>query len=241
MTISPAPVSAPPPSAHWRFGLTIRATGDTTGILATLPIPMDWPEQQIKVLHEEKSPGIPKLNYRTLNGGVKQLLVSIPKLPAGQEASAILTLEVTKRQILEPADPSLYRLSTANAKLTKYLTPSPFIESTDPKIKSLAAEITSGKSAAWDRAAAPFDWVRANVKYEFAEQIKPAIAALNDGQGDCEELSSLVIALCVPPKSPPAPSGSPAIATPSSISPTTKAKATGSPARPPAPIVNSAA
>jgi hypothetical protein len=37
--------------------------------------------------------------------------------------------------------------------------------------------------------------VRANVKYEFAEQIKPAVEALNDGQGDCEELSSLVIAL----------------------------------------------
>ena len=41
-----------------------------------------------------------------------------------------------------------------------------------------------------------FDWVRANVKYEFAEEIKPAIEALKDGKGDCEELSSLVIALC---------------------------------------------
>ena len=38
--------------------------------------------------------------------------------------------------------------------------------------------------------------MRANVKYEFAEQIKPAIAALKDGIGDCEELSSLVIAIC---------------------------------------------
>lgn len=45
-------------------------------------------------------------------------------------------------------------------------------------------------------AAAMFDWVRANVKYEFAEQIKPATAALADGVGDCEELSSLLIAMC---------------------------------------------
>ncbi len=44
--------------------------------------------------------------------------------------------------------------------------------------------------------AAIFDWVRANLKYEFAEQIKPATAALKDGQGDCEELSSLVVAMC---------------------------------------------
>jgi hypothetical protein len=53
-----------------------------------------------------------------------------------------------------------------------------------------------GKEQSWDRTAAIFDWVRENVKYEFAEQIKPAVAALKDGQGDCEELSSLFIAIC---------------------------------------------
>ena len=60
----------------------------------------------------------------------------------------------------------------------------------------LAADITAGKEPGWDRAAALFDWVRENVKYEFAEKIKPAVQALDDKQGDCEELSSLVIALC---------------------------------------------
>ena len=61
---------------------------------------------------------------------------------------------------------------------------------------SLAAELTAGKEQGWERTAAIFDWVRENVKYEFAEQIKPAVAALKDGQGDCEELSSLFIAIC---------------------------------------------
>jgi transglutaminase-like putative cysteine protease len=192
---SPGIRFGPTTVSQWRFGLTIRAVSDVTGVHATLPIPMDWPEQRVKVLHEEKSPQVAKLNYRTLGDGVRQLIVNVPKLPAGQEASAVLTLEVTKHQILEPADPTVFRLATANVKLTKYLTPSPYIESTDARIKSLAAEISSGKSSAWERAAAPFDWVRSHVKYEFAEQIKPGLAALQDGYGDCEELTSLVIAL----------------------------------------------
>ena len=184
-------------TSQWRFGVTIRAVGGAaTGIRATMPVPMDWPEQQVKVVREEKSPGVAGVTYATLDGGVKQMQVNIPRLAAGSEASAMLTVEVTKRQILAPALTSDYAIPTPPGQLTKYLGKSPYIESTDPKIRSLAAELTAGKSGGWDQAAAVFDWVRANVKYEFAEQIKPAVAALEDGKGDCEELSSLVIALC---------------------------------------------
>jgi hypothetical protein len=180
----------------WRFGIVVNTPdGAASGLVATLPVPMDWPEQQVKVVGEVKSPGA-RISYRTLDGGVKQMVVSIPKLAAGEEASAIVTFEVTKHRILEPADTSgLAVPAKPSRELAKYLAPSPYIESTDAKIKSLAAEITAGKSAGWEQSAAIFDWVRANVKYEFAEQIKPAVAALKDGDGDCEELSSLVIAL----------------------------------------------
>lgn len=167
-----------------------------TGILATLPVPLDWPEQTVRIISEEKSPNVTRLSYRQPGEGVKQMLVSIAKLAAGDEASAILTAEITKRTIVEPADTSQFKLPANNPKLARFLTPSPYIESTDGKIKSLAAELVKDKELAWDRTAALFDWVRANVKYEFAEQIKPAVAALKDGKGDCEELSSLVIALC---------------------------------------------
>jgi hypothetical protein len=157
---------------------------------------MDWPEQQVKQIDERKSPGA-RINFRTLDGGVKQMVVSIPKLPAGEEASAIVTFEVTKHRILEPTDTSgLVAPAKPGRELARFLTPSPYIESADPRIKSLATEIGAGKAAGWEQSAAIFDWVRANVKYEFAEEIKPAVAALNAGQGDCEELSSLVIALC---------------------------------------------
>ena len=181
----------------WRFGVVVRAAnGPVTGIVATLPVPMDWPEQQVKLVSEEKSANVGRVSFRTLDGGVKQMLVSIPKLNPGDEATAIATYEITKREILEPAETSGYaHPAKSSRELSMFLLPSPFIESTDPKIKSLGAELTEGKNG-WDRPAAVFDWVRANVKYEFAEQIKPAVDALQDRQGDCEELSSLVIALC---------------------------------------------
>jgi hypothetical protein len=157
---------------------------------------MDWPEQRVKQLDEQKMGGA-RISYRTLDGGVKQMVVSIPKLAAGQEASAIVTLEVTKHRILAPAETiGLAAPARPARELARFLAPSPYIESNDAKIKSLVPQIIADKSGGWDQAAAIFDWVRANVKYEFAEQIKPAVAALDDGQGDCEELSSLVIALC---------------------------------------------
>jgi transglutaminase-like putative cysteine protease len=125
------------------------------------------------------------------------MVVSVPRLLAGDEASAVVTFEVVKRRTEPPVDPAIYRVPPKpGSELRKFLAPSPYIESKDPKIEALAAELTADKPQGWDKAATIFDWVRANVKYEFAEAIKPATAALKEGNGDCEELSSLVIALC---------------------------------------------
>jgi hypothetical protein len=187
-----------PTTTTWRFGVVVSAPlGAASGLVATLPVPMDWPEQQVKLVSEEATPNVGRVSYRTLGGGVKQMVVSIPRLSAGGEASVVATYEITKHRILEPADTSGLAIPPrASRDVAVYLLPSPYIESKDRRIVSLAGEITRDKVAAWDQSAAIFDWVRANVKYEFAEQIQPAVAALDVGQGDCEELSSLFIALC---------------------------------------------
>jgi len=184
--------------SQWRFGVVVKATGGpASGIRATLPVPMDWPEQTVRKINEEKTANVDSVTYRPLEGGVRQMVVSILRLPAGGEASAVVTLEVTKRRIEPPGDTSMYQVpAKPGIELKKFLSPSPYIESKDPKIESLARELTADKQQAWDKAAAIFDWVRDNVKYEFADDIRPANVALNDGKGDCEELSSLVVALC---------------------------------------------
>jgi hypothetical protein len=185
-------------TSKWRFGVVVRAVGgNVSGISATLPVPMDWPEQSVKIVGEEKTPNVRACTYRTLDGGVKQMVVSIPRLNADAEASAVVTFEIVKRRIDAPDETSLYQIpAKPSSDLRKFLAKSPYIESTDPKIKSLSAELTAGKQPAWNKAAAIFDWVRANVKYKFAEEIKTTTVALKEGQGDCEELSSLVVALC---------------------------------------------
>jgi hypothetical protein len=34
-------------TAKWRFGVVVKATDSATGIRATLPVPMAWPEQSM--------------------------------------------------------------------------------------------------------------------------------------------------------------------------------------------------
>ncbi len=183
--------------SQWRFGVVVTAgNGPISGIRATLPVPMDWPEQSVKTLSEDKSANVEAITFKVLDGGVKQMTVAIPRLVPGEQATAILKLEIVKRRIEAPDDTDDYQVPKPSTALAKFLNPSPYIESRDPKIKSLAAELSAGKQPAWEQTAAIFDWVRANIKYEFAKEIKPAIASLKAGQGDCEELSSLVIAIC---------------------------------------------
>ena len=185
-------------TSQWRFGLVVNARGGAvSGIQATLPVPTDWPEQSVKIVGEDKSPQVKRISYRVLDGGVKQMQVFIPRLRAGDEAKAVVTFAVTKREIVEPETTEEFAIPAKTGReLQKYLLPSPYIESRHPKIEQLAEKILARKSGAWTQTEEIFDFVRENVKYEFAEEIKPAIDALNDRTGDCEELSGLFIALC---------------------------------------------
>jgi Transglutaminase-like superfamily len=184
-------------TARWRFGVVVKAPGGpVTGIRATMAVPKDWPEQTVQLLTQEKSAHVSGVTFRPLDDGVKLMVVTIPRLAVGEEASAAVVFEITKRRLEAPLETDVYQVGKLTPPLAKFLAPSPYIESRDPQITALAAKLSPDQPRAWDKAAAIFDWVRANVKYEFAEQIKPATTALADGFGDCEELSSLFIALC---------------------------------------------
>ena len=184
-------------TSQWRFGLVVKApAGAVNGIVATMAVPSDFPEQKVKIVKEELSPQVKRVSYRDL-GGVKQMVVNIPRVAAGEEASAIVTFEITKSEIEKPADVSgLTPPVKPSRDLSKYLLPSPYIESTDPRIKQLAPTIIKDKEDAWQKVEAIFDYVQENVKYEFSTEIHPAVDALKAGKGDCEELTSLFIALC---------------------------------------------
>jgi transglutaminase-like putative cysteine protease len=183
-------------TSRWRIGVEVTAEDSpVTGITATSPVPMDWPEQKVAIVEEDVAPKA-KLNYRVVDAAVKQMVVTIPKLGRGETARVAVVFEVEKFWIEEPESHEGLKLPKATRDLAKFLAPSPYIESNDAKIKQIAAAEAQDDAEPWDQAQQLFTWTRANVKYKFDKEIKPAIDALKSGEGDCEELSSLFIAFC---------------------------------------------
>jgi hypothetical protein len=181
---------------RYRVGVVVTAEGGPCrGIYATLPVPRDWPEQKVRVVSEETSPHVKALRYRMLPGDVKQMVVEIPDLPAGQQAKAVVTFELERFAILAPTDTAgLAAPAKPDRALKTYLGPSPYVESRDPKIVRLAKETGEGREG-WQKVESIYDTVRDKVEYRNGE-LKGARRALADGWGDCEELTCLFIAMC---------------------------------------------
>jgi hypothetical protein len=186
-----------PQPYRWECGVRVVASGPTSGIVATLPVPKSWPEQDVTLVSEDLSSHVRSARRRVLDGGVEQLTVTIPRLDGGDTATALLTLDIIKRDIVAPtATDALRPPATPSRQLRVFLQPSPYIESDDPAIRAAAEQVVAGLPPGWAQAEAIYDWVRQRVEYRFDERIKSARQALEDGFGDCEELTSLFVAMC---------------------------------------------
>ncbi len=186
-----------PLTQRMRLGIIVTAeSGPCEGILATTPIPIDWPEQQVKVIEDDLSASVFDLQYREIDGTVKQMVLSIPYLAAGEECRAITTVEITRHALVSPDETTELELpKKVDRNLREYLGVSQGIETRSPKIRTLSKEIFAKEDNAWEKVEAIYDWVRDNVAYREGE-FKGAMQALRDKHGDCEELSSLFIAMC---------------------------------------------
>jgi hypothetical protein len=184
-------------TSRYEVGMIIKAGSEAcSGLFATVPVPIDWPEQEVKIVQEDFDPPARRVTYRESGGSIKQMVVNIPYIEANEQVRVIATLEISRYTLLPPDDTSGFVIpKKPDRTLRHYLTGSPKIETTNPKIRALAKEITDEKEGAWEKVEAIYDWVRNHVKYVHGP-LKGALAALNDGTGDCEELTSLFIALC---------------------------------------------
>ncbi len=186
-----------PVTARWVFGLKIAATGDSKGVQGTVPVPTDWPEQSVKVIAIHKPDGVKVARIREKDGA-NELFFNMPLLGAGEEIEVTVEMEITKHSSEAPADatPFIFAKKPAGS-LRKFLTPSPFIESNDKRIVEIARSLPVSESdPPWEQVRGVYNWVRANVEYEFDTEIRSCLDALDRKKGDCEELSSLFIALC---------------------------------------------
>lgn len=184
-------------TTRWQVGLIIEAEGgNCMDLYATVPVPAEWPEQKVREVARDMSPLVADSKFRMLENGVQQFLVSIPRLPAGRKAQALITFEVDRFPVNPPTETDSLRIpKRPSNELKRYLGASPMIETRNRKIRELAKELTDPELTPWEQVEKFYDHVRDNVKY-MNGKLKGAAAALRDGTGDCEELTSLIIALC---------------------------------------------
>ncbi|MEX2026756.1 MAG: transglutaminase-like domain-containing protein [Pirellulaceae bacterium] len=183
---------------EWKTGITVTAIGGggVANCYGTIPVPTDWPEQQVKVVKEDISPTARSVTYRIVDNSIRQMIFEIPQIPAGMTGQALITFEVTKAALLSPSDPSALVIpKNAPREVRKMLGSSPFIESTNARIKSLAKELSAGKEGDWTQLEAIYDGVRDKVKIDDVGQAGAAIA-LREGKATKEDLTALFVACC---------------------------------------------
>jgi hypothetical protein len=187
-----------PQGVVYEFGLNISSQGESDQIVATVPVPIEWPEQKIFLVSENKTDNLKKFSYKDLGNDGRQLILKANRLGAGESARGTIILRIEKRDILPPGDPQ--NLSFAKQftnGVGKYLKPSPYIESNHPTIRKIAESIPIDQhDSAWQQVETIYRWVRDNIAYQFDEEIHSCLDALGKKRGDCEELSSVFIALC---------------------------------------------
>ena len=188
---------------HYEAGVVIKAHGVCENVMGTMPIPMDWPEQSVQMIKENLSPQV-RVDYVKLSPTVTHMQVTAPSLGQGEEAKAVVTFEIRVKEQLAPEETGMYRIPSKLPRGLKiFLGKSPFIEVNHSKVRKALKEalaelderVEPDEITPWKQVETFYDWTREHVEYKDGN-LKGAVAALNDGNGDCEELTSLFVALC---------------------------------------------
>lgn len=198
-----------PKVQRYRCGLVLD-TGRATcrGIVTTFPIPREWPEQQVKLIDQTVDPVFASsLQIRELDGLVSQAVMRARGLPPNTTAEATFTFELTRSRIIAPESVAGLKVPERPGRdLRQFMNSSPYIDPGSARIRVAVREIETQLAEAetseaealsqdWKRIETVYDWVREKVSYVEGD-IKTADEALKDGTGDCEELTSVFVAIC---------------------------------------------
>lgn len=185
------------------FGMRFYANANLcTKLHATIPFPLNWPEQSIKVTSSEIPENV-AWAFRDLPEGKKQsaqarqLVMDIASLNPNDELSLVVHVEVEKYFISPPADTSVFVIpKNLPAEMNWFMKKSPYIDIELSEIRRVAKEIAAqNHDSAWAHVESLFDWVRKNIEYRNGP-ILDIKTALKKRQGDCEEMTSIFVALC---------------------------------------------
>ena len=185
-----------PQTYQARFAVTLRATrAPVRNVIATSAVPVDWPEQQVRLVREDKPAGV-VTEVQEIRGLGAMLVVRVRAMPAGGEVTVERVYEITRSKIECTGDATRMGLPGELPRdLRVHLRPAADFVDRDRRITRLAETLREPGAPAGATARRCFDWVRQNIQYEEGEY-RGAAAALETGRGDCEDMTALFVALC---------------------------------------------
>lgn len=186
-----------PQTQLWRIGLVLETPVTCSNVLATFAVPMAWPEQTVELVSKRIDSAVSKWDVRNLPGGARQVVVQMARVPAGSAVNAVFEFKIERARILGPEQTSdLVIPQRPSRELRLFMGNSPYIDATHGRIKAASREIAMMESENdWQKVEQIYDYVREKVEY-VEGSLKNASEALTDGKGDCEEMTSLFVALC---------------------------------------------
>ena len=191
------PSYANPVTSRWKIGATIKGgQRPATNILMTIPVPNDWPEQHVTFLEEDIPPDIGTVQQRELEYGVKQIVIRMPRVNAGEEITVSVTCEVSVSEIQEPQDTSGFVAPKSSHKEGRlHLGISPQINHRNSKLRKQVRELIADKESPWEQVEQIYDWVRDNVDSE-AGKLKGALQTFEDRAGSNQDRVFLFVGMC---------------------------------------------
>ena len=172
--------------------------GKLTNVVAVEPIPMDWPEQQVRLISQKLSPGA-RVTQEVIPGQAAMLRLQVATIPQGGSATVERLYEITRHRMQFKMPPEeLDHPKRPPAELRDALTgPAPGLETQHPKIVSLTEGLRhrANNQGPWYMVKGFWQWTRDNVKFENGD-FRGALFAVENKCGDCEEMSALFVSMC---------------------------------------------
>jgi len=194
----------------WRAGIVIEPGAAISHALITLPVPMEWKEQRIISINEEKMNAnlASLIEYRRsphpVYGGAMEMRLQLDSIRITQPLEIVVVFELENYELLPPDNPSQYILpKRVPQEIKPYLQATPKIESNESVFKGMYSEITKDRKTDWDKVEALYSFVQNNVKYDNTAWTRPAKGALSVTKqprglwtADCKDMCCLFVALC---------------------------------------------
>jgi transglutaminase-like putative cysteine protease len=190
-------VTGEPVQQAWRVGVLLKGGPDETrNILATIPLPGDWPEQKVRVIGKEAPAEVTKLSIRDTLPNFQQIVAVVPSLRPQQELKVTYDVQVTLYKINAPATTTEWKIPKSLSKeLKDYLDISPGISFRDAKLRAMVKELTKDKETAWDQVRALYEWVQAEIKPEGGDPTD-TLDCFRKRAGHAEDICGLFVAMC---------------------------------------------